>query len=137
MVSEKELLLRAPEDLERARAAARAACARAGLAAREAAHFTLAVGKLAEHLVVAAGRVGVLRVTAIFSEGRSGVQAEAVVRCQDWAVDVPKVEDLVDELDAGFTSDGAIRVWARKWRRNARRPLSQSVQSGLRHTGAQ
>lgn len=131
-----EVVVRGSADLPAASAAVRGACGRAGFDLRASTTFMLAVRKLLEHLLVRPGRPGLLVLTSVCGGGRVGLQAEARVACEDWGVDVPPIEDLVDELDAGFTPEGAVRVWARKWRQVAIR-RAPPQQAALRHTGAQ
>lgn len=99
------------------RTAARKACEDAGLDERAAGQLLLALCRLTDHLLLKPARVGVVRVDSPCEGGRPGVEIEARLQCSDWAVDLPPIAGLVDELDAGFTKAGEIRVWARKWRR--------------------
>lgn len=129
-MSRCEILVQNWEDAEKARESARRACAAAGLDDRATTQLVLAFTRLAEHLLLRPGRVGVLRVDGICAERRLGVEIETRLRCSDWAVDLPPIASLVDELDAGFTADGSIRVWARKWARQSRRASQQAARGG-------
>lgn len=121
MVRSLEVAVRGSGDLPAASAAVRGACARAGFDLRASTTFHLAVRRLLEHLLVLPGRPGLLVLKPVCGGGRVGLEAEARVVCDGRGLDVPSIEDLVDELDAGFTPEGAIRVWARKWRTVAKR----------------
>ncbi len=76
----------------------------------------IAVTELANHLFVASRRTGALAFRVLRRGDRRGLEVLArVATGGQWAVDLPPIEPLVDEFDAGFEGFGRIYVRARKW----------------------
>lgn len=108
--------IEAPADVERARGEMRRLCGLVGLDARSCEQMTAAVAALGEGLFVARRRAGALSLALVSQGGRLGVEASAQL-AGGQRVDVPAIEELVDELETGFTRWGGVRVRARKWRK--------------------
>lgn len=102
-------------DAQRAGREALGLCGAAGLDSRSAAQMARAVAALCGALFTGRKRPGAVLLTLISAEGRLGVEALARLPAGQ-RVDVPPVEDLVDELEAGFAAGGEVLVVARKWR---------------------
>lgn len=110
------LRVRGPRDLGEAQRQARRLARAVGLRQDAVAELLIAVTALVDHLYLASRRAGRLVFRRLRKGGRRGLEIVALIDVGgQWAIDLPPVERLVDELDAGFERDGGLRVTARKW----------------------
>jgi hypothetical protein len=108
----------------------RALSGKAGLSERSIFQLLIAVTEVSSHLFLAGRRSGRLRFVLMRKGARQGLELTAEVDpCGSFALGLPPLERLVDEVDAGFGPDGRILVIVRVWA-EPRRPAPEVLPAG-------